>query len=34
MKDSPLRCDFLETDLEQQLEKKLYRIHGAQLSSY
>ena len=33
MKDSPLKCDFPETDLEQQLEKKLYRTHGARLAS-
>ena len=33
MKDSPLKCDFLETGLEQQLEKKLYRTHGARLAS-
>ncbi|WP_203142204.1 hypothetical protein [Marinobacter mangrovi] len=33
MKDSPLRCDFPETDLEQQLEKKRYRTHGARLAS-
>ncbi|WP_298450091.1 hypothetical protein [uncultured Marinobacter sp.] len=33
MKDSPLKCDFPETDLEQQLEKTLYRTHGARLAS-
>ena len=33
MKDSPLKCDFPETDLEQQLERKLYRTHGARLAS-
>jgi hypothetical protein len=33
MKDSPLKCNFPETDLEQQLEKKLYRTHGARLAS-
>jgi hypothetical protein len=33
MKDSPLKCDFPETELEQQLEKKLYRTHGARLAS-
>jgi len=33
MKDSPLKCDFPETDLEQRLEKKLYRTHGARLAS-
>lgn len=33
MKDSPLKCDFPETDLEQQLKKKLYRTHGARLAS-
>ena len=33
MKDSPLKCDFPETDLEQELEKKLYRTHGARLAS-
>ncbi len=33
MKDSPLKCDFPETNLEQQLEKKLYRTHGARLAS-
>ncbi|WP_203142205.1 hypothetical protein [Marinobacter mangrovi] len=33
MKDSPLKCDFPETDLEQQLEKKLYRTHDARLAS-
>jgi len=33
MKDSPLKCDFPETDLEQHLEKKLYRTHGARLAS-
>lgn len=33
MKDSPLKCDFPECDLEQRLEKKLYRTHGAQLAS-
>ncbi|ENO15494.1 hypothetical protein J057_09086 [Marinobacter nanhaiticus D15-8W] len=33
MKDSPLKCNFPETDLEHQLEKKLYRTHGARLAS-
>ncbi len=33
MKDSPLKCDFPEADLEQRLEKKLYRTHGARLAS-
>lgn len=33
MKDSPLKCNFPETNLEQQLEKKLYRTHGARLAS-
>lgn len=33
MKDSPLKCDFPKTDLEQQLERKLYRTHGARLAS-
>ncbi|KXO09919.1 MULTISPECIES: hypothetical protein [Marinobacter] len=33
MKNSPLKCDFPETDLEQQLEKKLYRTHGTRLAS-
>ncbi|MCL7942986.1 hypothetical protein [Marinobacter sp. ATCH36] len=33
MKDSPLNCNFPQTDLEQQLEKKLYRTHGARLAS-
>ncbi|OZB12964.1 MAG: hypothetical protein B7X58_10390, partial [Marinobacter sp. 34-60-7] len=33
MQDSPLKCDFPETDLEKQLERKLYRTHGAQLAS-
>ncbi|WP_421859377.1 hypothetical protein [Marinobacter salarius] len=33
MKDSPLKCDFPETDLEQELEKKLYRTHGGRLAS-
>ena len=33
MKDSPLKCDFPDTNLEQQLEKKLYRTHGARLAS-
>jgi len=33
MKDSPLKCDFPETDLEHQLDKKLYRTHGARLAS-
>ncbi len=33
MKDSPLRCDFPETDLEQQLVKKRYLTHGARLAS-
>ncbi|MEX2474619.1 hypothetical protein [Marinobacter sp.] len=32
MKDSPLKCDFPETDLEQELKKKLYRTHGARLA--
>ena len=33
MKDLPLKCDFPDTNLEQQLEKKLYRTHGARLAS-
>src|SRR5690554_4909861 len=33
MKDSPLKCNFPETNLEQQLEKKMYRTHGARLAS-
>jgi hypothetical protein len=33
MKDLPLKCDFPGTNLEQQLEKKLYRTHGARLAS-
>lgn len=33
MKDLPLKCNFPETELEQQLEKKLYRTHGARLAS-
>ena len=33
MKDLPLKCDFPDTNLERQLEKKLYRTHGARLAS-
>ena len=33
MKDLPLKCDFPDTNLEQQLEKKRYRTHGARLAS-
>ena len=33
MSDSPLSCDFPETDIEQQLEKRLYRTHDERLAS-
>jgi hypothetical protein len=33
MSDSPLSCNFPETDIEQQLEKRLYRTHGERLAS-
>ena len=33
MKDPPLKCDFPETDLEQQLEKRLYRTTDERLAS-
>ncbi len=33
MSDSPLNCDFPETDIEQHLEKRLYRTHGERLAS-
>jgi hypothetical protein len=33
MSDSPLNCDLPETDIEQQLEKPLYRTHGERLAS-
>lgn len=33
MSDSPLSCDFPETDIEQQLEKRRYRTYGQRLAS-
>jgi len=33
MSDSPLSCDFPETDIEQQLEKRFYRTHDERLAS-
>ena len=33
MSDSPLSCDFPETDIEQQLDKRLYRTYGERLAS-
>lgn len=33
MKDSPLSCDFPETDLESLLESRVFRTRGARLSS-
>ena len=33
MKDSPLKCDFPETDLEQQLDTRRFRTYGARLAS-
>lgn len=33
MSDSPLNCDFPETNIEQELEKRLYRTHGERLAS-
>lgn len=33
MSDSPLSCDLPETDIEQQLEKRLYRTYGERLAS-
>ncbi|MET4027379.1 hypothetical protein ABIE59_002914 [Marinobacter sp. MBR-99] len=33
MKDLPLKCNFPETDLEHQLDKKLYRTNCARLAS-
>lgn len=33
MSDSPLSCNFPETDIEQQLEKRLYRTHDERLAS-
>ncbi|WP_417536909.1 DUF6708 domain-containing protein [Methylophaga sp.] len=33
MSDSPLSCDFPETNIEQELEKRLYRTHGERLAS-
>lgn len=33
MTDSRLKCDFPETNIEQQLEKRLYRTYGEKLAS-
>src|SRR5690606_32221553 len=33
MSDSRLNCDFPETNMEEELEKRLYRTHGERLAS-
>src|SRR5690554_2169963 len=33
MSDSRLNCDFPETNIEEELEKRLYRTHGERLAS-
>src|SRR5690554_839206 len=33
MSDSRLNCDFPETNIEEELERKLYRTHGERLAS-
>ena len=33
MSDSPLSCDLPETNIEQQLDKRLYRTYGERLAS-